>query len=239
MLMLSFTWLGLFIVELVWGLNPLLEAIGIIIWIIFIVDFCLKFILAPHKFYYLRHNWLIAFSLIVPALRIVRIVRIIQSIHTVREIQLLGIMTRTNRGMRLLAANVERRGFGYVVVLTVIILFAGAAGIYTFERKLTDGSVGIVDYGTALWWKAMEMTTIGSDYFPRTGEGRLLCFLISLYAIAVCGYATAMLATFFVNQDADDDLAAIASTKSIQALHAEITALRTEIQEFTRRDLDK
>ena len=26
MLVLSFTWLGLFIVELVWGLNPLLEA---------------------------------------------------------------------------------------------------------------------------------------------------------------------------------------------------------------------
>jgi len=28
MLVLSFTWLGLFIVELVWGLNPLLEAIS-------------------------------------------------------------------------------------------------------------------------------------------------------------------------------------------------------------------
>jgi len=44
-LVLSFTWLGLFIVELVWGLNPLLEAIGITIWINFIADFCLKFIL--------------------------------------------------------------------------------------------------------------------------------------------------------------------------------------------------
>lgn len=239
MLVLSFTWLGLFVVELVWGLNPLLEAIGITIWIIFIADFCFKFILAPHKLYYLRHNWLIAFSLIVPALRTVRIVGIIQSIHTIRGIQLLGIMTRTNRGMRLLGASVERRGFGYVAGLTVIILFAGAAGIYAFESKLSNGSIGIADYGTALWWTAMVMTTIGSDYFPRTGEGRVLCFLISLYAIAVCGYATAMLATFFVNQDAEDDQAAISSAKSIQALHAEITALRTEIQELTRRDLDK
>jgi len=126
-----------------------------------------------------------------------------------------------------------------VVALSVIILFAGAAGIYAFERKLTDGSIGIADYGTALWWTAMVMTTIGSDYVPKTGEGQVLCFLIFLYAIAVCGYATAMLATFFVNQDAEDDLAAIASTKSIQALHAEISLLRTEIQEFTRKDLDK
>jgi len=139
---------------------------------------------------------LIAFSLLIPPLRTFQIVGIIQSIHTVRGIQLLGIMTRTNRGMRLLAASVERRGFGYVVALTAIILFAGAAGIYTFERKLTDRSIGIADYGTALWWTAIEMTTIGSDYFPKTGEGRVLYFLISLYAIAVCGYATAMLGHF-------------------------------------------
>jgi voltage-gated potassium channel len=30
MLVLSFAWLGLFIVELIWGLNPLLAAIGTI-----------------------------------------------------------------------------------------------------------------------------------------------------------------------------------------------------------------
>jgi hypothetical protein len=45
MLVLSFAWLGLFIVELVWGLNSLLEAIGTTIWIVFIVDFGIKFIL--------------------------------------------------------------------------------------------------------------------------------------------------------------------------------------------------
>jgi voltage-gated potassium channel len=49
MLVLSFAWLGLFIVELVWGLNSLLEAIGTTIWIVFIVDFGIKFILAPQN----------------------------------------------------------------------------------------------------------------------------------------------------------------------------------------------
>ena len=37
MLVLGFSWLGLFIVELVWGLNPLLEAIGTAIWILFLI----------------------------------------------------------------------------------------------------------------------------------------------------------------------------------------------------------
>jgi hypothetical protein len=58
MLVLGFAWLGLFIVELVWGLNPLLEAIAAIIWIAFIVDFGIKFLLAPRRISYLRHNCL-------------------------------------------------------------------------------------------------------------------------------------------------------------------------------------
>jgi voltage-gated potassium channel len=80
------------------------------------------------------------------------------------------------------------------------------------------------------------MTAIGSDYFPKTASGRVLCFLLGLFAIALCGYLTATLATFFVSQDAESDRAELAGAKSIQALPAEITALRTEIQAcFTKR----
>jgi len=69
------------------------------------------------------------------------------------------------------------------------------------------------------------MTRMGSDYFPKTASGRLLCFLLALCAIALCGYLTATLATFFVSQDAESDRAEIAATQSIQAVETEITAL--------------
>ena len=239
MLVLGFAWLGLFIIELVWGLNPLLVAIAAIIWIIFIVDFGIKFLLAPHKIYYLKHNWLIVFSLLIPAVRTFQIVGVIQSVHVMRGLHLLGVMARTHRGMRLLATSIQRRGVGYVVGLTAIVILVGATGIYAFEHKLSVGTVGITDYGTALWWTAMVMTTMGSDYFPKTAEGRVLCFLLALYAIAVCGYATATLAVFFVDQDAENDQAELAGTKSIKALQAEITSLRTEIQALARRDLNQ
>jgi len=239
MLVLGFAWLGLFIIELVWGLNPLLVAIAAIIWIIFIVDFGIKFLLTPHKISYLKHNWLIVFSLLIPAVRTFRIVGVIQSVHVIRGLHLLGVMARTHRGMGLLATSVQRRGVGYVVGLTAIVILVGATGIYAFEHKLSVGTVGITDYGTALWWTAMVMTTIGSDYFPKTAEGRVLCFFLALYAIAVCGYATATLAVFFVDQDAENDQAELAGTKSIKALQAEITSLRTEIQALARRDLNQ
>ena len=239
MLVLSFAWLGLFIVELVWGLTPILEAIGTTIWIAFIIDFSIKFILAPRKLSYIKHHWLIALSLLMPALRIFRIVRVIQplqSIHGVRGFQLLRITIGTNRGMRLFGASVQRRGFGYVMGLTVIVTLIGSAGMYAFEREVPNGV--ITDYGIALWWTAMVMTTIGSDYFPKTAEGRILCFFLALYAVVVSGYLTATLATFFIDRDAESDDAELASAKSIQALQTEINGLRTDIQALVSRDLD-
>jgi voltage-gated potassium channel len=235
MLVLGFIWLGLFIIELVWGLNPLLQMIGVMIWIAFIIDFGIQFAIAPHKSNYLRQNWLTALSLMIPALRTLKIVPVMQafmqSVHAVRGLQLLRVMTRINKGMRVLGASIGRRGLGYVLGLSAIVTLIGASGIYAFERELHGE---IADYGTALWWTAMIMTTIGSDFFPKTPEGRVLGFLLALYAFGVSGYVTATLATYFIGQDAIDDEAELTSAKSIQALQAEISALRTEIKALGR-----
>lgn len=233
MLVLGFAWLALFVIELIWGLNSLLEAFSTTIWIIFILDFLVKLALAPRKLSYLKSNWLIAISLILPALRTFRIVRVVRTLRTVRAVRslrLLRIMTRANRSMQALGASINRRGFGYVVALTAIVTLIGSAGMYAFENQVADG--GLNDYGTALWWTAMLMTTMGSEYWPKSPEGRVLCFILSLYAFAVFGYVTATLATFFIGRDADDDKAELAGAKSIEALHTEIAALREEIQQL-------
>lgn len=232
MLVLGCVWLALFVIELIWGLSPLLEAIGTVIWIIFILDFTVKFTIAPRRLLYLKSNWLTAIALLLPALRIFRIARFIPILGTVRAtrgLNLVRVMTRTNRGMRALGVSMERRGFGYVVALTLIITLVGAAGMYAFENNIPNGE-GLNDYGTALWWTAMLMTTMGSEYWPQTAEGRVLCFFLAVYAFAVFGYVTAAIATFFVGRDAENDEGEIASEKSINALHEEIKALRAEIQ---------
>ena len=73
MLVLGFVWLGLLIVELVGNLTPALELAGAGVWVIFLLDFLLKFALAPKKNEYLKSNWLTVLALIVPALRVFRI----------------------------------------------------------------------------------------------------------------------------------------------------------------------
>ncbi|NJL21895.1 MAG: ion transporter [Leptolyngbyaceae cyanobacterium SM1_3_5] len=236
MLVLSLVWLGLFVVELTWGLTSILDRLNLVIWGIFILEFVLRLLLAPRKIAYVKTNWMTAISLLLPALRIlrfVRVLRILQTTRAVRGLQLLRVLTRTNRSMRSLTATFARRGFGYVVMSTAIVTLVGAAGMYAFEQEAPNAA-GFDSYGTALWWTAMLMTTLGSDYFPQTPEGRILCFLLALYAFAVFGFVTATLATFFIGQDADDDEAEIAGTRSINALREEIIALQTEIQDLKR-----
>jgi voltage-gated potassium channel len=230
LLILGLVWLALLVYELIWNLSPALEMLGTIIWIIFILDFAIKFLLAPDKTDYLKSSWLTALALIVPALRVFRIFRVfrvLRAARAVRGVRLFRVLTSLNRGMKSLSASFGRRGFGYVVALSLIVVFAGAAGMLAFENE-TEG--GIKNYGDALWWTAMMITTIGSEYFPTTAEGRVLCFLLALYGFAVFGYVTATLATYFVGRDAENKESEIAGAEDIKALRGEIALLRKEIQ---------
>lgn len=84
MLTLAFVWLALLIVELIWGDLLLFEIIGTIIWVIFILDLAVEFVLAPDKIDYLKRNWLVAISLVVPALRLFRIFRVFRLLRLAR-----------------------------------------------------------------------------------------------------------------------------------------------------------
>lgn len=81
----------------------------------------------------------------------------------------------------------------------------------------------------------MIMTTMGSQYWPQTPEGRVLCVILSLYAFGVFGYVTAALATFFVGRDADSDDTELAGAKQLTMLRDEVVALRDEIRALSRQ----
>lgn len=227
MVILGFVWLVLLIIELVHKTSPILETFGLVIWSIFIVDFLIKFSLAPEKVQFIRKNILTLISLVVPAFRIFRLVRILRLLRLSRGLRLVKVVGSLNRSMRALSSTMKRRAFGYVILLSVIILFGGAAGMYAFEK---DVAGGLTDYGTALWWTSMILTTMGSEYWPRTLEGRLLCILLALYAFAVFGYVTATIATYFIGRDAEGNEAEIAGAKQIEMLRKEMRELKELIE---------
>ncbi len=205
MLLLSVVWSLLLVLDFTRGLSPTLQWLHDAIWLTFIAQFAVEFVAAPSKRVYLRKQWVTALSLALPAfrlLRVVRIARVARLAQVTRGARLARLLGAMNRGMRTLSLGFRQRGIGYLVVLTLLVAVTGAAGMYRFEMD-APGGPGFPDYFTALWWTAMLMTTMGSDYWPRTPEGRLLCLLIAIYAFAVFGYVTAAIAAYFVGKDKD------------------------------------
>ena len=228
MTVLGFVWLVLVVVELTAGLSPLLQALNYTIWALFAVQFLVELLIAPRKTTYLRRNWLTVLSLALPALRVVRIARLARVLRAARGARLLRVVSTANRGMRSLGRVMGRRGLGYVLALTLLVNVLGAAGIYAFERDV-PGS-GIPSFATALWWTAMTLTTMGADYFPRTGEGRLLGLLLATYGFTVFGYVTAAIASLFVARDAEEGDGELAGSRQLEALRAEVAALNRRLE---------
>jgi voltage-gated potassium channel len=233
MIVLGFLWLVLLIVELTAGLPPFLERVGYAIWALFVADFLLEFALAPRKMSYLRRNWLTMLALVAPALRVLAAFRLLRALRAARGLRLLRVVSSVNRGMRSLGRVMGRHGFGYVISLTALVIAGGAAGIYAFERSVPGSAV--TDLGTAVWWTAMVITTMGSDYFPRTPEGRLLCLLLATYGFAIFGYVTATIASVFVSRDAESDTGVKAGMQQLERLTQELVALRRELAQLAPR----
>lgn len=241
MALLALVWLVLMIVELVRGLPPVLGTVNTVIWGCFVVQAVLEFIIAPSKGAYLRQHWLTVVALALPALRLVRALRVLRVVRVARGARLLRLIGGANRGMRTLGRVMGRRGLGYVVALTALVQLLGAAGMYALERDVPDS--GVATIGAALWWTAMTLTTMGADWFPRTGEGRLLTLLLATYGFAVFGYVTASIASFFVAQESTTGPAPPPSgdaeyVTDLAALRDEVVALRALVQRLADdRDL--
>jgi voltage-gated potassium channel len=231
---LGLLWLVLIVVDLVHGLSPLLDRLSLIVWALFAFQFAAEFTIAPRKLVYLRHHWLAAASLAVPALRVARVaraVRVVRMARIARGSRMIRLLGSTNRVMGALRATMARRGFTYIVALSSAVLLAGAAGMESFERGV---SPAFSSFGSSLWWTAMILTTMGSEAWPHTAAGRILCLLLSLYAFAVFGYITAMLATFFIDRDADDAHAAVAGAKALQRIEEELAAIHARLDDLAR-----
>lgn len=228
MALLGLAWLLIVVAELLWGENRLLSLAGTVVWVVFIAEFALRLLLAPDRGRFIRSNWLTVIALVIPALRFFRALAVLRAARGLRGLRLVRIVGTANRTMHALRTTMRRRRFGYVLGLTLLVIVLGAAGMLSFEpAEAVEG--GFTSYAHALWWTAMLVTSIGSDFWPLTTEGRVLALLLSIYGLAVFGYITASFASFFVGRDAAEPDAPLAGSAEIARVLAELQDLRREL----------
>jgi voltage-gated potassium channel len=229
---LAFIWLVLTIIDLTSGLPKFLEYFTFLIWAVFWIDYLLKLIIAPNKWLYIRRNFITLLALVLPALRIFRLARAVRLLRVARGGNTIRLVSSFNRGLRALRKSLSHRGFGYVLLLTLIVNALGAAGILSAERGYSDR---LTDFGSALWWTAMMLTTMGSDYFPRSTEGRLLALLLAIYGFAIFGYVTASVASFFVDRDAAREDGELASASEIAELKRRLDTIQIQLEKLVKQ----
>lgn len=224
---LGLVWLALLVIELLAGESRWVTIASDVIWAVFVADFAFRLAISPRRGAFLRRNVITAASLALPALRVFRAARALRALRATRVIRSLRfarVITRLNRGLRALRSMLARRQFVYVSVATVVVTIIGATGMYALERD-----AGTFDsFSEALWWTAMIMTTMGSERWPATPEGRVLCVLLATYSFAIFGYITATLAKFLIGKDHDtNDLSG--AREELAALRRDVAALRAEL----------
>lgn len=224
---LSFLFLGLLLVEFTVSLSDerarQLNLATLVIWGIFAVDFFVRLALADSKARYLRENWLAGLAVIVPAFRMARVA---QAVRAARSVQLVRMFTGTNRGVHALHRVVAKGAPVYVLLLTLIILAISSTGMYSLEHDVAGAN--IISLGDALWWSASTLTTVGSETYPVTPEGRVLAVMLMIYGLGLAGYITAALAALLLGNlrppSSPPEIAV-----SVAALHEEIRELRRQL----------
>lgn len=65
--------------------------------------------------------------------------------------------------------------FTYIIILFSTVYFASLT-FYLFEHPVNPG---VTNYKDALWWAAMDVTTVGSNISAMTGVGRVLSVVLA------------------------------------------------------------
>src|ERR1039458_3871867 len=129
-------------------------------------------------------------------------------LRPLRALRLLRILNLGRVGVVL--ANALRRskqlmthrGIHFVLLAVVLIVFACAGLILSFETHAKGSNIH--SFADALWWAVVTVTTVGyGDRYPVTAGGRGIAVVLMLVGIGLIGVLTATVTSFFVENQAD------------------------------------
>jgi voltage-gated potassium channel len=170
------------------GVRHALTVIEAVLWAIFVVDYGVRFILAPKRwrFFYTHIPELVVIS--VPGLRPLR------SLKALRLLRLGGLSTMANQFAR---RSLATRTLLLVGVVTVIVVLTVAGVVLIFERGNPEATINT--YPEALWWALGTVTTVGyENAYPTTHSGQVAGILLGFVGITLVGVITASIAAWFV-----------------------------------------
>lgn len=177
MFLLAMLWLYLFIVEIVAGLSPFQETLISAIWILFILEFFIKLIVAPRRLSFIKDNWITMIALLMPALRVFRIFRALRLLRSVRVINSTKVIRALTSGRRFFSALKEAQGPQPTLEMNVGVLIAsGKIGteeaLLAYAEQLVKDVKPEMERSTGIPWifDITESYKLGSEETKRPSD---------------------------------------------------------------------
>jgi voltage-gated potassium channel len=175
------------------------------LWAIIFVEYVARLLAAPDRRGYVATRRIEPALVVLPVLQPLRLADLPRVDVVATE---LALRTR---------AILRHRGLFRVLLAAAGLLFVGSWLVMLSERDAPGANIH--DYGSALWWGIVTMTTVGyGDKFPVTGLGRAVAVVLMLVGIGLLGVITATVASFFVQEHTD------ANKAKIEQSHQDLTA---------------
>ncbi len=164
---------------------------------IFTIEYVLRVFVAKRSFRYIFSFYgIIDLLAILPfylkatidlrALRAFRIFRIFRSLKLIRYNKVLHRFH--------IAAQIVKEEMVLFFIITAILIFLSASGIYFFENEAQPDRFCSIFH--SLWWAIVTLTTVGyGDVFPITVVGKLFTFFVLIIGVGVVTVPAGLVAT--------------------------------------------
>ncbi|GJF12832.1 voltage-gated potassium channel [Mycolicibacterium cyprinidarum] len=191
--------------------NNLFNSAMTLLYLIFVVDYVVRLILAPQRSRWFFRHLLDLAIVALPFLRPLRLLRLLV---------LIKVMQR--------AGGDAIRGRVAIYAASSAALFVYVASLAMLETERSAPGANITNFGDALWWSITTVTTVGyGDTYPVTDTGRLIAALLMMGGISLIGVITATVASWIVERVSEEDSANRAATA------AQMEELRDQIHQLS------
>jgi voltage-gated potassium channel len=221
---LALAWLPVlvipFVVKLSPGVNLSFETIDYFVWAAFVIEYVTKLYLAPSRRSFVTHHLVDLAVIALPMLRPLRAARLLRLLTLSR----VGIVLVN--ALRRARALITHRGFHFVLLAVMLIIFACAGLVLSFEQHAKGSNIHSLP--DALWWAMVTVTTVGyGDRYPVSAGGRGVAVVLMVVGIGLIGVLTATVASYFVEQQSDEGMEAL--TERLDRMESMLRQLTDQI----------
>lgn len=179
-----------------------LDAIEFFVITVFALDYVARVATAPRALTYVFSFWgLVDLLSFLPALLFhgseltsARLLRILQLARILKLVRLAHALETISDAVR----DVKDQLLVFLMI-TVVVLFLAAVGIYQFEHKAQPEVFASIPH--SLWWAVATLSTVGyGDIYPITGGGRFFTALVLLIGLAVIAVPTGLISASLVSK---------------------------------------